>query len=265
MTLPNIIAAGIYDSQIAAKNTAISKKRKTTMFEIELPLENGGISYIDSESVNITPDMLICAKPNQIRHTKFPFKCMYIHMIVPDGNLADILLNAQIFLATKNRDRYEKVFTKIVKYSNLISENEKIILQSLVLELIYLISKEKTANTYTGKSKNTATVIENSIKYINEHITEDLSLETLSSKMSLSPIYFHKIFKSSTGRKLRDYVEEQRIKKSIHLLQTTDYTLTRIAYECGFSSQSYFSYVFKRRMSDTPRDYIKKLYDKYEI
>jgi AraC-like DNA-binding protein len=186
-------------------------------------------------------------------------------MIVPDGNLADILLNAQIFLATKNRDRYEKVFTKIVKYSNLISENEKIILQSSVLELIYLISKEKTVNTYTGKLRNTATVIENSIKYINEHITEDLSLETLSSKMSLSPIYFHKIFKSSTGRKLRDYVEEQRIKKSIHLLQTTDYTLTRIAYECGFSSQSYFSYVFKRRMKDPPREYIKKLYDKYEI
>lgn len=265
MTLPNVVAAGIYDSQIAAKNTAISKNRRTTMFEIELPIEDGGVSYIDAESVNIVPDTLICAKPNQIRHTKFPFKCMYIHMIVPDGKLADILLNAKTFLPTNHRERYEEIFAKIVKYNNLISENEEIALQSLILQLIYLISKETTLNDSVYKSKNKFTVTEDSIKYIKEHLTEDLSLKVLSAKMSLSPIYFHKIFKSSTGRNLRDFVEEQRIKKAITLLQTTDYTLTRIAYECGFSSQSYFSYVFKRRMNDTPRDYIKKLYDKYEI
>lgn len=63
---------------------------------------------------------------------------------------------------------------------------------------------------------------------------------------------------------LREYVEEQRIKKAIHLLLTTDRSLTAVAYECGFSSQSYFSYVFKRKMKTTPRQYIDSLYQKYE-
>ena len=64
---------------------------------------------------------------------------------------------------------------------------------------------------------------------------------------------------------LRDYVEQQRIKKAINLLQTTNLTLTQIAFECGFSSQSYFSYVFKRRMKKSPREYIKELYNMYEM
>ena len=73
--LPEIVAAGIYNSQIAVKDRAITKNRKATMFEIEIPIEEGGISYIASEERHISPDIVICAKPGQIRHTKLPFKC----------------------------------------------------------------------------------------------------------------------------------------------------------------------------------------------
>lgn len=81
----------------------------------------------------------------------------------------------------------------------------------------------------------------------------------------MSPVHFHNTFKRSVGKTLRDYVEEQRIKKAIGLLLTTDASLTQIAFECGFSSQSYFSYVFKRRMNATPREYAKTIHARYEI
>ena len=42
--LPEIVAAGIYNSRIAVKDKLITKNRKTTMFEIEIPIEKGGIS-----------------------------------------------------------------------------------------------------------------------------------------------------------------------------------------------------------------------------
>ena len=48
-----------------------------------------------------------------------------------------------------------------------------------------------------------------------------------------------------------------------NLLITTDYTLTQIAYECGFSSQSYFSYAFKRKMKSTPREYARRMLERY--
>ena len=114
MILPEIVTAGIYNSQLAAKNTKISKNRKTSMFEIELPIEEGGISYIDSNSKKITTNMIICAKPGQIRHTKFPFKCYYVHIIIHSGALYDILMNVPDFFETGKSETYKKIFTKLI-------------------------------------------------------------------------------------------------------------------------------------------------------
>ena len=265
MNLPEIVAAGIYDSRIAVRNTTISKNRNTTMFELELPLENGGISYIDSNSFPIKPNMIICAKPNQKRHTKFPYKCYYVHMIIHEGPLYDILINMPDFYETDKYERYFKIFKDLIKQHNSLSTDEELILHSNLLELIYIIKKDSTKRPANLNSANNYLLIDNTIKYIKEHLTEELNLETIAKQMSLSPVYFHNKFKASVGKTLRDFIEEQRIKKAINLLQTTDYSLTKIAFECGFSSQSYFSFVFKRKMKKTPRQYIREIYNKYEI
>ncbi len=90
--------------------------------------------------------------------------------------------------------------------------------------------------------------VEAAIRFIKAHLTEELSLQIVAQGVSLSPIYFHNLFKKTVGMTLHSYIEQQRIKKAIDLLLTTDHSLTRIAYECGFSSQSYFSYAFKRKI-----------------
>ncbi len=267
MILPEIVAIGIYNSQINAKNVKISKNRKTSMFEIELPIERGGVSYINSNSTPITPDTIICAKPGQIRHTKFPFKCYYIHMNLHNGVLFDTLMNTPDFFNTDKCDVYRKIFKKLVKYYNTLSETDEILLQSLILELIYTISRDqpKFFKRQNAKVNNNYLMIEKILNYIKGNLTEDLSLEKVAQIAHLSPVHFHNRFKAAVGKTLRDYVEEQRLKKAINLLATTDYSLTKIAFECGFSSQSYFSYVFKRRMNKTPREYTQEINNKYEI
>lgn len=265
MELPKIVAIGIYDSSIIKPNVAISKSRKVSMFEIELPIDNGGISYVDSVSKPIRTNMIICAKPGQIRHTKFPYKCYYIHMIVPPGELYDILTETPVFFQTTKADIYKLLFSAMISHYNAFSQKEDIMIQSKVLELIYTISTDKEIRFKNNKSNSNSLIIEKTLNYIDEHLTEELTLENMAEQNLLSPIYFHNIFKTATGKTLRTYVEEQRIKKATNLLLTTNYTLTQIAYECGFSSQSYFSYVFKRKMNCTPREYIKEIYKNYEI
>ena len=87
MVLPKIVAVGIYDSKIIRPGVTISKNRKVSMFEIEIPLEKGGVSYIDTSSRAIDTKMLICAKPGQRRHTRVPYKCYDRHMMVEAGIL----------------------------------------------------------------------------------------------------------------------------------------------------------------------------------
>ena len=265
MVLPDIVAIGIYNSQKSVKNAQISRNRKTTMFEIELPMENGGVTYINSDSHPITLDMILCAKPGSIRHTKFPFKCYYIHMILREGELYDTLMEIPDILESEKHAVYREIFENLCKYYDTAMDSDQIMLQSLVLKLIYTLSKDAKKHIRQEKMKrNNYLIVEKVLKYIRENPTEDLSLEKMAGMTNLSPIHFHKCFKASVGKTLRDYVEEQRIKKAVNLLVATELSLVDIAFACGFSSQSYFSYVFKRRMQVTPREYAQQLQTQYE-
>ena len=264
IVLPQIVAIGIFNSQIAIKNRTISKKRKTTMFELELPIGKGGVSYIDDESHPIDENMVICAKPGQIRHSRLPFKCYYIHMIVNDGYLGDILTTLPNYIEFSDTNQIKEIFISLCDLYNTKIETDDILLQSLVLKLVYILDKNTAHLIKTTPKSNHHKTIERALEYINNNLTADLTLERLASAANFNAIYFHKLFKASTGKTLHEYVEDQRIKKSINLLISTNLTLTQIAYECGFSSQSYFSYAFKKKIGSTPREYAKKIQLKYE-
>lgn len=264
MILPEIVMIGIYDSQVVKKNTAISKERKTRTFEIELPVQDGGISHIDGKEMPITPNRMICAKPGQTRYTKFPYRCYYVHVIVRDEDLYKALTAVPNFFETDKTDAYREIFTELVNRYNNPTEEEAVMLQSLLLKLIYTLRKDVGGGSEAGKLPDNRFIIRKAQNYISDHLTEDLCLEQVARAVSLSKIYFHNLFKKAVGKTLREYVEEQRIKMAVDLLLTTRYSLTRIAYECGFSSQSYFSYVFKRNMKKTPREYVREIHQRYE-
>ena len=265
ISLPEIVAAGVYNSDVAHKNKTITKNRKTTMFEIELPLENGGISYINEKNIPITPNLIICSKPGRLRHTKLPYKCYYMHMIIERGELYEELMGMPDFITVNDREKYESIFREISKISENASGKDELMLQSLTLKLMYFIIRECEKAKRTDKIKNSnQKVIESVIRYIKENLTLDLSLGEMSAYAGFSPIHFHNCFKASTGKTLHEYVEEQRIKKATDMLIYTEKTLTQIAYECGFSSQSYFSYAFKKKMKITPRQYALKKLSRYD-
>lgn len=263
MLLPEIVAVGLYSSQFIAKSASVSQNRKTTMFEIEIPLENGGVSFIDETAMPITPNIVICAKPGQSRHTKFPYKCYFLHIILDSGILYDTLMDAPNIFETDRAESYRAIFAKLIKHNE--APDSEIILHSLVLELIHTIRRDTGAAAQSKWDRGNVLRMKPVIRYIKDNLTEDLCLQKVAEYAALSPIHFHNCFQSATGQTLREYVEDQRIKKAILLLTTTNHSLTEIAYECGFSSQSYFSYVFKRKFGKTPREYIRDVYSKYNI
>lgn len=262
MQLPEIVATGLYDGRLALKKGEVTKNRKTTMFELEIPVEQGGISYMDGQAVQITENLIICAKPNSIRHTKLPFKCYFVHLIVNDDKLFTLLSSVPPYITVSNISPYLDTLKQLCALNESALEQDKIIVQSLLLKFIYQIASEG-ARQSVGKKSNGDDVIEKVIQYIKQNLTADLSLSGISRLTNFSPIHFHNRFKAATGRTLRDFVEGERIGKAVNLLISTDLTLTEIAFACGFSSQAYFSYAFKKRMKVTPRQYVKDFYGRY--
>ena len=262
LILPQFVSVGIYNAQIAYKNRSVSPNRKTTMFELELPIGDGGISHIDEDSHPISDNVVICAKPGQTRHTRLPFKCYYIHIVVPDGQLFELLSSLPNYIEMQDTTRVRKLFSAMYEHYR---ADEELMLQSLTLELIHILTQYAPRNASRHPQKgHHQQLIENVLDHIHHNLSGDLRLETLCQQAGFTPIYFHKLFKASTGKNLHEYVEEQRIKKAVKLLLSSDMSLAQIAYECGFSSQSYFSYAFKRCKGVSPRSYAKKVISRYE-
>lgn len=236
----------------------ITKERPVIMFEINFCIDDGGISYINNKPIPIQKNSIICAKPGQTRRTKLPLKCYYIHFDVKNDELRNFLFSIPDAFIIENKEKYKKIFVDACKYFNRNSDESKIMLESLILKLIYLLKRD-TANVPildSPLSKQTE-IIKKAVKYIKENLNKDLSLETLSRQFSLSPTHFHNTFKEAMNKTPRAFVEERRIKKSIDLLLTTETPISEIAYECGFTSQSYFCYAFKRYTGTTPKKYVE--------
>ena len=175
-------------------------------------------------------------------------------------------MGAPSFLETDRAEVYRDIFEQLCEYEKSVQESDKIKIYSLIFDLVHNIVRDSRRHQRRlGEAPSNREVIERVIKYIKENLDSELSLESVSAYANLSPIHFHNCFRSSTGRTLHEYVEEKRIKRAMELLTSTDMTLTEIAYACGFSSQSYFSFVFKRKMQMTPREYAKKINSKYDI
>ena len=107
-------------------------------------------------------------------------------------------------------------------------------------------------------------IINNALDYINNNLGEDLTLEKVSKSIHVSKSYLSHLFSRCTGHSFSHYVSRTKIKRSKELLVNTNYSLMRIALECGFNSQSYFCNVFKKFEGITPKQY-RIFYHKYNI
>src|SRR6185312_9299210 len=90
-----------------------------------------------------------------------------------------------------------------------------------------------------------------------------LSLQQISDELEINPTYLSREFsKYFDDFSFGDYIRKLRIEKAINLIETTDCSLTEIAYLTGFSDQSHFTRIFKKQTGRTPTIYKKRQAEK---
>ncbi|MEJ8545060.1 bifunctional transcriptional activator/DNA repair enzyme AdaA [Brevibacillus borstelensis] len=90
---------------------------------------------------------------------------------------------------------------------------------------------------------------------IDNHFSEQMTLETLAEMCHGSPYHLHRTFKRIKGITPGDYVQQLRMDKAKKLLAETDKTVTDIAFAVGMSSTSYFVTLFRKATGQTPTEY----------
>ena len=92
-------------------------------------------------------------------------------------------------------------------------------------------------------------------EYIQEHLSEPLSLNSLSEQAGFSAAYLSALFKSETGEGIKQYIIRARLERAAELLRSTNDRIYEIAEKCGFESTRHFSETFSRAYGMTPKKY----------
>ncbi|MCA1994386.1 MAG: AraC family transcriptional regulator [Coleofasciculus sp. S288] len=99
--------------------------------------------------------------------------------------------------------------------------------------------------------------LKQAVDYINEHLSEDLSLTEIAAELRMSQYYFCRLFKQSTGMSPHKYLIQQRIEQAKQLLKQKELTVTDVALTCGFANQSHFAKYFRLYTGVTPNQFRK--------
>lgn len=128
-----------------------------------------------------------------------------------------------------------------------------------VIEMI----KEKIINVireikvkHKDRTSSTITLIK---EYINQHYTEDISLDKLSKVFDLSPSYLSQLFKNEVGISYIEYLTKKRIDYAKRLLMESEQSVGEICTMVGYLDQKHFFRTFKKHTKMSPTEY-RKLY-----
>lgn len=164
-----------------------------------------------------------------------------------------------IHISSIHRDYIEGLLNRMLSEYEQSDDYSDINIKNCLQELIIFLLRYKhhKNSEHIQNIDMTDTLMQKAAKYIRTNYMEDLSLEAVAAHVNISPTYFSKKFKSSTGFGYKEYLINVRIQEASNMLLETNEPINEIAAKCGFNDSDYFGNAFKRTKGISPLKYRK--------
>lgn len=246
----DIMATGIFDSRERYHDMKETPLRVTKYYELEFYLSNTGTAVLNGDNIPHKKGLTLFITPETKRYTIGKFSCFYIHFM-PDEKILSLIKNFST--ASSFNDNLSKHFLKIIELYNQNDDISRLELESALLKLLNIVLFNKTISDNASPISKAASFIENNYQ-------KNIDLDQIAKEINLSPTYFHKKFKEYYHVTPREFLLKIRLKYAKELLLTSDLNFFEISENCGFSSQAYFNFQFKKETGLTPSEYRNKRY-----
>jgi AraC-like DNA-binding protein len=127
----------------------------------------------------------------------------------------------------------------------------------LFLALSNLAETESRAALDRALALERARPIRESLAYVEGHFREPIGIRELSQHVHLTPAYLSRLFHKAMGMTFSDYLTERRIAGAKDLLKNTSMKMSDVAFEIGYSHQSYFGRKFRQFTGVSPLQFRK--------
>ena len=105
-------------------------------------------------------------------------------------------------------------------------------------------------------SSQSGRTLQNAMDYIDAHYTdESITLGSVACEVQVSANYLSSVFSQNMKQTFTEYITDKRMDKAKKLLRSTDLATAEIAAQVGYKDPHYFSFVFKKTLGTSPREY----------
>lgn len=128
-------------------------------------------------------------------------------------------------------------------------------LEEFIMNMYHTIQKEIHSVSYTQNKHN----YKKAITYIEEHYNKPITLVTVAEHLNITPFYLSRLINKNGKESFTEIVNQQRIKMAKQLIKEGK-SFKEVTYEVGFTSQSYFTKIFRKIVKMSPGEY-KNMFD----
>lgn len=173
-------------------------------------------------------------------------------------------IDSYYFNFEENEDAQNEVKNLIIECANLYQNKEEfyelemsIVLRRMCSILLKQCKVKKENISYSIYKQTNITNVKKAITYMDIHYKSKFSLRDISNEVGMSPTYFCRFFKNSTGETFYHYLSKIRLYHAYNELIHSDASVTEIAFNNGFPNVKAFLESFKRIYKSTPTKYRK--------
>ena len=177
---------------------------------------------------------------------------------IGDKNFNELCQEHVIRFEKSTQTKILSILKEMEQDWNSYNEYSELLLKGLLNKLIITCIREHTIygiNILNLEKKHDC--LANAIKYIKAHLRENPSLNETARNINISSSYLSKLFVSYMHTPFSAFVLNEKITYARKLLVNSNLSMTEIAAEAGFSSNSYFSDCFKRTTGLSPLQFRK--------
>lgn len=243
-----------------------------------LILLSGDITYcIEGRTYDLVPNDIVLVSAGEVHRPIIRSDCIYERIILyvspeflagyadPDNDLGLCLREAaaeQSHVLRVQSAHTAKLDTAIRALDGCTSDSDyahSLHEQLLFLEFMIQLNRAALHNrtAFIDHSPSDKKIVE-ILSYLNLHLTEDISIDDLSSRFFLSRYYLMHAFKEQTGYTIGGYLSTKRLLRARDLI-AEGIPITEVCYACGFRNYSTFSRAYKKNFGESPREYRQSL------